>query len=215
MEPAAVEVPHNTIASSHRSGKQDDPAFSCDRAATSRKVSGGIANFYAPGEATMTGLTYEKTILQLFASLGLDTVPADVENDFNTIRIGSLDIDVVGTQPGFVNFLCFPGTIGAPTISALNVVLASNCFQQAHPPITLGTVPDEPGKIVLWSRVPLNEQSVPAMVALVRRMTDTGLAVQGWLAAGAPAVDGSKEFTKTLPGKSTAERIKSFGMARR
>src|SRR6478736_9455720 len=116
---------------------------------------------------------FEDALAELCQALGLKPEPRVLKDDMQTIAVGPIEIDVAGSQEGFINFICFPGKLEAPTAEALTVVLHGNCYQEEYPAITTGLLHDSPGQIVLWSRIPLAHATAPMMKNLLKEIADT------------------------------------------
>lgn len=149
---------------------------------------------------------FPTVVCGLLQQLGLD-VSADMfgESGFCTVAIGATEIELVGTQQGFINLFCFPGTGKSLSLSApaLALLMAINRYQPVHPAITASILSGSPAKLMLWSRLPLAEASPATLGQLFARFTDTSMAVQAWLKAGAPTPGSTKS-------QSTVARLQSL-----
>ena len=149
---------------------------------------------------------FNTVVCGLLQQLGLG-VNADMigESGFCTVTVGSTEIELVGTQQGFINLFCFPGT-GAPlslSAPALALLMAINRYQQSAPAVTVSILSGSPAKLMLWSRLALTEANPATLGNLFARFTDVSQVVQAWLKAGAPSPGSTKS-------QSTMARLQSL-----
>lgn len=152
---------------------------------------------------------FHTAVSGLLQQLGLH-VTSDMfsQSSFCTVTIGTIPIELVGIQQGFINLFSFPGTGAKPlalSAQAFALLMAINRYQSAHPAVTVSILNGSPAKLMLWSRLPLAEASPGTFGNLFARFTDISQAVQAWLKAGAP--------TGGVKSKSTVAKLQSLNKA--
>lgn len=155
----------------------------------------------------MSTHSFHNAMAELHLRLGLDASKADAKrHNLYVISVGSLEIEMVGTQEGYINLLCFPGDLPSLTPDRMSVLLAANRYHEEHPVITASLLDSGPRpRVTLWSRITLVEADSDTLGQLFLRFSELAHATKTWIEAGAPAINGDK----LQAGKSsaTADRL--------
>src|SRR5690606_14710625 len=145
--------------------------------------------------SSMSTASFHEAMLNLHQRLGLDASKADEQqHDLYVINVGGLDIEMVGTQAGYINLMCFPGELPKLTVDSLSMLLAANRYQEENPAISISLLDDAPpSRVVLWSRIGLAAADPDRLGALFLRFVETAHATRTWLSAGAPGFENGKQ----------------------
>ncbi|HEY0843915.1 MAG TPA: hypothetical protein VGE12_01005 [Noviherbaspirillum sp.] len=143
--------------------------------------------------------SFHAVVSTLLSQLGVEDRIAPDGGDVFTVSVGPVDIELVGSQPGFINFLCFPGDLQTPSVESLSLLLASNRYQEADPVITVSLLDTTPAKVSIWSRLPLSQADPSNVANLFVRFTELAHATQNWINAGSPGLKNDGALAE--PGK--------------
>lgn len=127
---------------------------------------------------------FELLLVRLFSVLRLSRDRTASAHPGYTMRInGTLNIDLIGLQQGFINLRAVAGTLsdGGETDPLLRM-LHANQFAFEHPPVVIGVDPDT-SAVTVWSRQALSELGDDISCLWFERFVAIASAVHEWLNA--------------------------------
>lgn len=131
--------------------------------------------------------SFYTALAALLRSAGIaDSAWSITESRTHTLRMQDVDIEVVGSQPGFINLFSFLDKVPELSVDMMKFIVLANRYQAAYPSINVSIVEEAQTQLVLWSRLPLEQAQEAVLTDLLVRFVNAVQRTRSWLSDGAP-----------------------------